>query len=479
MPEVRYICLSDLHLGADNSLLNRLGSQPGGVDASKPSEILLQLANCLRELVHHNHSQVRPTLILNGDALELALTQDNVALMVFERFMELMFPAGGEPLIAPRILLNPGNHDHHLWEIARETQYIELLQGKRSKLSGRALPPPWHTTSIFKRHQVDSVLLNAVLSRHPHMASRGVSVGTLYPNFCLTNESNKWVIFSHGHYIESIYWLMSLLSNFVFPHRQHPTSIGEIETENFAWIDFFWSAMGRSGAAGKSIEQIYDMLLVPHTRRKLIRRLARAAGHHWISRAPWLGEWLGLLSVPFISILLNRIAVLEKTRTGTPLSPQARQGLKAYIEGPLAAQIMDEHKHPLPAQTAFVFGHTHKPFAETMDYKHFPPGMAVYNTGGWVVDTEQTEPAHGGAIVVVDEQFNLASLRMYNEARSPHDYRVRVEAVDSSQNPLYTHLAQLVNSDTDPWRSFSQAVAANIEQYHRNFRQRLNMAGIV
>jgi hypothetical protein len=479
MPEVRYICLSDLHLGADNSLLSHLGSHPGEVDAAQPSEVLLELANCLRELVRHNYSQVRPTLILNGDALELALTQDNVALMVFERFMELMFPADSEPLIAPVILLNPGNHDHHLWEIARETQYIELLQGKRSKLQDGPLPAPWHTTSIFNQRPVDSVLLNAVISRHPHMASQGVSVATVYPNFCLKNENSKWVIFSHGHYIESVYSLMSLLSNFVFPRRQHPTRIGEIETENFAWIDFFWSAMGRSGAAGKGIEQIYDMLLVRHARRKLIRRLARAAGHHWIPWAPWLGEWLSLLAVPFILKLLDRTAVLEKTRTGTSLSPQARQGLKAYIEGPLAAQIWGEDKHPSPAHTAFVFGHTHKPFAEAMDFRHFPPGVAVYNTGGWVVDTEQTEPTHGGAILLLDEQFNLASLRMYNEARNPHDYRVRVEAVDSSRNPLYSHLGRLVNSDQDPWRSFSQAVAANIERYHRNFRRRLSMARVV
>jgi hypothetical protein len=114
-----------------------------------------------------------------------------------------------------------------------------------------------------------------------------------------------------------------------------------------------------------------------------------------------------------------------------------------------------------------------------MDFKHFPPGMAVYNTGGWVVDTEQTEPAHGGAIVILDEQFNVASLRMYNEATSPYDYRVKVEALDASQNPLYTYLARMVNSEEEPWRSFSQAVADNIGQYHRNFRQRLNMAGIV
>jgi hypothetical protein len=96
MPAIRYICVSDLHLGAENSLLTQLGSAPGEVDTSRPSEVLVEFASCLRELVRHNESLVKPTLILNGDALELALAQDNVALMAFERFLELMFPINGE-----------------------------------------------------------------------------------------------------------------------------------------------------------------------------------------------------------------------------------------------------------------------------------------------------------------------------------------------------------------------------------------------
>ncbi len=34
-----------------------------------------------------------------------------------------------------------------------------------------------------------------------------------------------------------------------------PTTIEGIETENFAWIDFFWSMMGRSGEAGEAVEK--------------------------------------------------------------------------------------------------------------------------------------------------------------------------------------------------------------------------------
>jgi hypothetical protein len=102
--------------------------------------VLEGLANCLTELVRHNERTRKPTLILNGDALELALAEDNIALMAFDRFVELMFPVNGDRLIDPKIIFNPGNHDNHLWETARETQYVEFLQGKRSKKVGADLP---------------------------------------------------------------------------------------------------------------------------------------------------------------------------------------------------------------------------------------------------------------------------------------------------------------------------------------------------
>jgi UDP-2,3-diacylglucosamine pyrophosphatase LpxH len=476
MPDICYICISDLHLGADNSLLTQLGSQPAEVNPKQPSEVLEGLANCLRELVRHNESHRKPKLILNGDALELALAPDEVALMAFERFMELMFPVDREPLIDPKIILNPGNHDHHLWETARETQYVEFLEGKRSKKAGRELPRPWHTTQMFDPDLVDASLLNAVIRRHTNMASLGVFVGTVYPNLCRlnANESNC-VIFSHGHYVESIYMLMTELGNFVFPRRKVPQQMWDIETENFAWIDFFWSAMGRSGDVGQDIERTYDMLVVPAARRRLIRKLARAEGRRWVRWAPNLGEWVGLLFVPFISKLLNRVEGMEKLQADEALTPEAKEGLKKYIEGPLAMQILAEREQPVGAQTTFIFGHTHKPFSRSLDFQHFAPGVKVYNSGGWVVDTTDTEPKHGGALVLVDEQLNTASLRMYNEAASREEYHVKLEAVDSESNPLYAHLAEIVDDGKDPWRSFSHIVAENVEKYHENFRNRLNM----
>jgi UDP-2,3-diacylglucosamine pyrophosphatase LpxH len=476
MPTIRYICISDLHLGADNSLLTHLSSKIGEVDPSRPSEVLEGLGNCLRELIRQNEGMVKPTLILNGDLLELALAEDNVALMAFDRFIELLFPKDDEQLIDPKIIFNPGNHDHHLWETARETQYVEFLQGEGSRKLHGELPVPWHTTKMFTPDLVDSCLLNAVIRRHSHLNERSVHVGTVYPNLGFVNDDgSKCVVFSHGHFVESVYMLMSTVGDFVFPRQRVPKQIWEIETENFAWIDFFWSAMGRSGAVGKDIEQIYDVLLVPQARADLIRRLARAGGRHWFHGWPKLGEWLALLFVPFISKEIKRLGAFEKRRPGKALSEDAEQGLRAYIEGPLARQILEEYKKPLQAETTFVFGHTHKPFSASLKLDHFPDPLSIYNSGGWVVDTADTELAHGGAIVPADEELNVVSVRMYNEAENQAIPPVKVEAVDGSENPLYEHVSRLVKCDQDPWLSFSRVVAENVDIYHKRFRDRLDM----
>jgi UDP-2,3-diacylglucosamine pyrophosphatase LpxH len=476
MADIRYICISDLHLGADNSLLTHLGSKIGEVDPLHVSPVLNQLAKCLWELVRHNRDPVKPTLILNGDLLELALAEDHVALMAFERFIELMFPSDGDHFIDPEIVFNPGNHDHHLWETARETQYVEFLEGKRRAKARRALPSPWHTTKMFDVDLVNCNLLNAVISRNSHLTERGVHVGTIYPNLAFESRDGKRrVIFSHGHFVESVYMLMSAIGDFVFPRRKVPERIWEVEAENFAWIDFFWSALGRSGAVGKDIEQVYDILLVPKSRKDFIRQLARAGGRHWFHRWPRLGEFLSLFFIPFISMQLRHLGALEKRKPGEVLTSQAIRGLTAYMEGPLAKQIQDECRDTMHAQTTFVFGHTHKPFSASFQFEHFTRPVQVYNSGGWVVDTMQTELAHGGAIVLADEDLNVVSVRMYNETENHAGSRVKVETVDARENPLSTHLVKIVNCEQEPWLSFSKVVAENVGAYHQRFQDRLNL----
>src|SRR4030095_14837575 len=92
MPDIRYVCLSDLHLGEEDSLLTHLNPATAEPDPLRASLALQHLVACLRDLIARNDHGVKPTFILNGDILELALATDDQAAMGFQRFIELVVP---------------------------------------------------------------------------------------------------------------------------------------------------------------------------------------------------------------------------------------------------------------------------------------------------------------------------------------------------------------------------------------------------
>jgi len=117
--DIRYVCLSDLHLGEEDSILTALNENV--VDSDNPSPVMIELVKCLKELILKNKGTRKPTLILNGDILELALSTTNISTMVLERLLELFMKKEEE--LFEKIIYIPGNHDHHMWEQIRETQY--------------------------------------------------------------------------------------------------------------------------------------------------------------------------------------------------------------------------------------------------------------------------------------------------------------------------------------------------------------------
>ncbi len=474
MPEIRYLILSDLHLGAANSILTELSADARTTIPDQASELLTQLARCLVELATFNSPSAKPTLILNGDCLELALAGTNQAAMTFQRFLALTFPPSGAAAGTSASRCNetvyclPGNHDHHLWNLAREAQYIENYIERRKP--GEPLQPEFFATNMFmnaKLNPVPSGFLNAVARQLG--LKEGPSFLTVYPNLALLDPArDRCVVIHHGHYVESIYSLISTVNKTLFPHSPPPDKIWDLESDNGAWVDFFWSTLGRSGQAGQDVEVIYDKMQSKPAFAGLMQNLAAAI-------AP-PGHFLSALKRPLVSWILRgtvgRLAMREVQDPGGPLGADATAGLSAYVEKYIHAEILRGNGGKIPADTTFIFGHTHKPFETQMAFRGFPQPVKVLNSGGWVVDTLTTEPLHGGAVIVIDDELNVASVRMYQEGADAAG-RVEVKAATAGANPLCDQLRRRIDPSAEPWNSLGAISARAIGSHRENLEYKV------
>lgn len=478
MPDIRYACFSDMHFGADNSILTNLGAGNRKVDPSEPPAVLCKLVECLRKLIPGEGSKP-PQLILNGDIFEFALSEDNDAAMAFQHFLELTMPKGGPRLFANDIIYIPGNHDHHLWESTRERQYAEFLRTLPLK---ETVPVPWHTTNMLFQDKdnrgtgaalgVGSPFFEALLARY-YGAANDIKVRTVYPNYGLLGEDGKkLIIFTHGHFTENIYMLMTTLAEYMFPNQAKAQTTWEWEAQNFAWIDFFWSAMGRSGAVGADVGLIYEIMQDP-------KKLARFVGKRIRNITTQSGSPF-IRSLGFLAPFLARHYLTRGVERSDPTKPLSDNGagLLRYLETPVRGQLNIELQELKPEDITVIFGHTHKPFQQMMTSANFlQHNFRVYNSGGWVVDRPLPQKVYGGAVILLDESLNALSLRMYNESiTSPSDYKVTIEAVrrtSSEPNPLLMQVSDLIDNNSQPWSGFSQAVQAAVALHCRKIKDDL------
>jgi len=427
---------------------------------------------CLRDLIFRNDDKNRkPTLILLGDILELALANDNQAAMVFERFLDFAMEPGYE--LFGNITYIPGNHDHHLWESARETQYVSNYLAKTNP--GQLLDIPWHTTNIFMAddpNPVPSYFLNALLHRYDHL--KDFTINTAYPNFGLM-KGNRCVLFHHGHFVESIYLLMTTLKNLIFPEQKDWTrKVWDLEAENFAWIDFFWSTLGRSGEFGQDVEIIYDKMQDEAQFRKLVENLATGLAEKY-GKTGWLGSEI---IKGIVDGLVHNLVYPERNQIDQYLTQDAEQGLLDYVNGPLKMQIDEEcwNRHwYFPREVSFVFGHTHKPFEGVRNFgAYLGDGVPVYNTGGWVVETVNPAPLHGGTAVLLNENLDVASLRLYNEAYGPVNVEVHeILPPGQAHSDFFNNLTGLVQLNQPLWTKFSQRVMEELRLRAQNLQAKI------
>ncbi|MCD4806698.1 MAG: metallophosphoesterase [Methanococcoides sp.] len=480
MTDIRYVCISDLHLGEEDSILTALSKS--GVDTNNPGPVMVELIRCLKELISKNEGDRKPTLILNGDIVELALSTTEISAMVFERFREL-FREEGEEELFDQIIYVPGNHDHHLWERTRETQYLGYIK----RHPERKLPAPWHKTEMFMK-ETDNLphcdFLESLLNRHssdedPTFA-RDLKILVAYPNLGLRSEnSDRCIVIHHGHFVESKYRLMSRLKADIFGvNKEMPEDIQELEAENFAWIEFLWSAIGRSGDVGEEVETLYEHMHNSEHMKKYISKMAEKLAKRYDLPGP--EDWVEKkIMQTIIEWAFDQFSKGEREVRSTTMGEETEKGISLYLNTTWN-QIKEECNGWTPSELVFVFGHTHKPCEEHVSMDWLNGNVPVYNTGGWVVDTVDPQAVFGGSVVLIDDELNLASLRMYNEELRPGTCRVRVKAVDENgkENPLYDRICSLVDCEENeeekgPWKQFSSEASHAVRERAERLEKRL------
>ena len=482
---IRWVCLSDLHFGEEGSLLT--ARVPGTVTCAPecPSAVMEQLVKCLEALLPDSLSP-RPTLVLAGDALGLAVAPDNEAYMVLRCFLELTMKRP-TPLFS-RIVYIPGNHDHHVWETTRELEYSGRTLSKLG--AGDRLPSVGHTTPAFEDpSQIGKGMTSQVLvALLGEVGVRDVDVTVAYPNYSIVapGSPGRAVIFTHGHYMDDSYTEISRILRWAFPQTRFPERFEELEQENFAYIDFIWSAVGRSGKVGDEIEYVWSSLQSEKLEDDLAGRLADGfVSAHNVPVVPDM--WERAIDKELILGLLKRFNPLRRQPTTQVPGGGTVSGMKKFVLGPLAKQIGEERGQaeppnenlPLgqtvppdlivPPDLTLVFGHTHQPFAGTMTFGgSYPAALKVLNTGGWVLDGPQPKPEQGAAILLLDEELNAALIRMYNDGAGR---AVVIEpgvpdpafggasgVAPVAPNPLSEALHAAINVQADPWATFSETV---------------------
>lgn len=470
LASVKYVCLSDLHLGAATALLSDTprvpapdapGVRPG--DPVTPAFSAGPLREALAVALAATVSALAPSasdppgIVLLGDILDLSLGRPKAA----EADLSLLAAALKTAFKAQklgRFIFVPGNHDHELWTAERFRQVDS------------AGPGGWvHATPAFAWPDAPAgaPIIDRVLK-----AQGFAGAVTCYPNMGLANaDRSRIVMLHHGHFVESMYRCMSALVAQMGGTPEAELSAARLEELNGSWIDFFWSTDGDDGALGRDITLGYDYLMTGSEEAGFEHRLARLLAARIaqslpVLQTPQFRQVLDMATRGLVDGIVGRYGQMERFSYAQVLGADSLEGLRFYLGGPVLKQIGEELAGAAVRDLTFVFGHTHKPFEDRLVDDRFDLPPAIYNTGGWNLDTPMFSTRIGAAMVFIDDALNVASLRLCSvpleDGPGPPTggpIKAHVATADGriAGNPLAEALqAALVKTDRQ-WAAFAQA----------------------
>ncbi|MGY8973670.1 MAG: metallophosphoesterase [Sphingomonadales bacterium] len=452
---IAQIVLSDLHLGARDSLLTHFHG--GGEIADGPGEVLLSFAHSLRETLTDGE---KPQLVLLGDALDLGLSPFGDVSKSFLQLIDAFFPKDGREIFRRDIVYVAGNHDHHLWRMAQDHRFITALQA--GEMPGDLEP----ITPIIGQPVHSCRLMESLIAHRPHLA--GASVRIAYPNWGLADrDTGRAVVMHHGHYLDGMYRALSNLRGFLDNGEARPATMHQLEAENGPWIDFLWSDLGSAGDIGGAAGSLYQTMLsagASHDFAESVARRITGGLNSKLGIDPSMqlkyGITLDNLLRAAVDLTAGRAAERQREGYGHVLGEAEIDDIGWYLGTPMAAQLRDELGE-LPSELQFVFGHTHKPFQDELMVDGYERPVGVFNTGGWVLDEPTLMPVQGCAAMLVSDDLEVASLRLFNDPTDGTMAPVRVEG-SGRVSRLVEETGNAVERAASHWSDFSRVVHARI-----------------
>ena len=464
----RYVCLSDLHLGAAYSILTYADAQ-GRPDPGRPSDTQIAFGSALRELLATMDGPP-PTLVLLGDVLDMGLSPMGDVAAAFRCFVETVMQDGGRPVFAPRVLYVPGNHDHHLWRIAQDQQYQDALQQGRVEddlIKHTALFDPAGEEAEASR--IGSAMLTRLAAGCPGLADARVDIA--YPNLGLLDASRRrCVVLHHGHYIDPMYRVMTML-NAQAPGRsagRNPAAVtvSDLEGQNGAWVDFMWSDLGSSGLTGAGAGKLYEVMRDAAASHDFSQRLAalvvaKLDQNFGVSGSTdvFQGVTVNQLVLGALDATLGRGAESQRDGYAEVMSSDDVADLRWYLSGPVKLQLEQAGLQPSELDFSFVFGHSHKPFEDELPVPGYDRPVGIFNTGGWVMDQPTMTSTQGASAMFIDDALNVASLRLFNDPVNGRVTPVHARGIGGfrdSDNPMLAALAAGIERSAPAWEAFSR-----------------------
>ncbi|SEW42801.1 Calcineurin-like phosphoesterase [Cognatiyoonia koreensis] len=394
---LKYICISDLHCGAPTSLL----MPPPSRFSADPEPVATTFAEALGRFL--SVADASPQLILLGDILDLQFSNRSHA---YQNAVSFLKPIADTGRIAREVIATAGNHDHALWTDARLSLEADTFSRQPDTPEYRGA-----TNAFCPTYSADSRLLTSLIKQS---GFKGVDLR--YPNIGFANKERA-VVLHHGHFIEEEYRLVTRIKEkLIGDHASLPT-VEQIAVENAGWIDFFWSTTGDSGVGIES-SSLYQNVLTSTGFRRLAGKLADEIRDTLRDKLPFAGninvqEIIRSFAMAGLDLGLGRFRDTERYSEVTALTTKGYEGVAWYLNGPVKNQIQSELKAVF-AETTFVCGHTHKPFAERIVASGFAKPVKTYNTGGWTLNGPRLDSAEGASMILIDNKLNVASVNLFS-----------------------------------------------------------------